>query len=98
VLSALPQGLKSSHHAIKYVLEKRRRKEGREGGGKTGKKERSFQNLFLASTSHWRRKWQLTPVFLSRKSHGQRSLVSYSPGGRKESDTTVRVDKLVIES
>ena len=98
MLSALPQGLKSSHPAIKYVLEKRRRKGGREGGGKTGKKERSFQNLFLASTSHWKRKWQLTPVFLSRKSHGQRSLVSYSPGGRKESDTTVRVDKLVIES
>ena len=27
----------------------------------------------------WRRKWQATPVFLSRKSHGQRSLVGYSP-------------------
>ena len=27
----------------------------------------------------WRRKWQLTPVFLPRKSHGQRSLVGYSP-------------------
>ena len=37
---------------------------------------------------HWRRKWQLTPVFLPGKSHGQRSLVDYSPWGRKESDTT----------
>ena len=28
------------------------------------------------------------PVFLPEKSHGQRSLVSYSPRGHKESDTT----------
>ena len=27
----------------------------------------------------WRRKWQLTPVFLPGESHGQRSLVGYSP-------------------
>ena len=26
----------------------------------------------------WRRKWQLTPVFLPGKFHGQRSLVDYS--------------------
>ena len=36
----------------------------------------------------WRRKWQLTPVPLPGKSHGQRSLVGYSPWGHKESDTT----------
>ena len=36
----------------------------------------------------WRRKWQLTPVFLPGKSHGQRSLASYSPQGRQQSDTT----------
>ena len=36
----------------------------------------------------WRRKWQPTPVFLPRESHGQRSLVGYSPWGRKESDVT----------
>ena len=35
-----------------------------------------------------RRKWQPTPVFLPRKSHGQRSLEGYSPWGLKESDTT----------
>ena len=29
-----------------------------------------------------------TPVFLSGKSHGQRSLVGYSPWGWKESDKT----------
>ena len=32
--------------------------------------------------------WQPTPVFLPGESHGQRSLVSYSPRGRKESDTS----------
>ena len=36
----------------------------------------------------WRRKWQPTPVFLPGESHGQRSLVGYSPWGDKESDTT----------
>ena len=36
----------------------------------------------------WRRKWQLTPVFLPEKSHGQRRLAVYSPKGQKELDTT----------
>ena len=31
----------------------------------------------------WRRKWQLTLVFLPEKSHGQRSLAGYSPWGCK---------------
>ena len=31
----------------------------------------------------WNRKWQLTPVFLPGKSHGQRSLAGYSPWGRR---------------
>ena len=31
----------------------------------------------------WRRKWQPTTVFLLGKSHGQRSLVGYSPWGHK---------------
>ena len=31
----------------------------------------------------WRRKWQPTPIFLPGKSHGQRSLVGYSPGVAK---------------
>ena len=39
----------------------------------------------------WRRKWQLTLVFLPGKSHGQRGLVSYSPWSYKESDTTERL-------
>ena len=40
----------------------------------------------------WSRKWQPTPVFLSEKSHGQRSLAGYSPWGGKESDMTERLN------
>ena len=36
----------------------------------------------------WRRTWQPTPVWLPGESHGQRSLVGYSPWGHKESDTS----------
>ena len=36
----------------------------------------------------WRRNWKPTLVFLPGKSHRQRGLVSYSPWGHKESDTT----------
>ena len=39
----------------------------------------------------WRRKWLPTPAFLPGKSHGQRSLVGYSPWGHKGSDTTERL-------
>ena len=34
------------------------------------------------------REWQPTPVFLSGKSHGSRSLADHSPWGCKELDTT----------
>ena len=39
----------------------------------------------------WRRKWQPTPVLLPGESHGRRTLVGYSPWGRKELDTTERL-------
>ena len=35
-----------------------------------------------------RRQWHPTPVLLPGKSHGRRSLVGWSPWGRKESDAT----------
>ena len=35
----------------------------------------------------WGRKWQLTPVFLPRKFHGQKRLAGYSPWSHKQSDT-----------
>ena len=36
----------------------------------------------------WRKRWHPCPVFLPRKSPGQKSLMGYSPWCRKESDTT----------
>ena len=37
----------------------------------------------LGREDPWRRKWQSTPVFFPGKSYGQRSLVGYSPWGKK---------------
>ena len=62
------------------------------GGGSENKQ--CLQWLRLPSylvVLNWRRKWQPIPVFLPGKFHGQRSLVGYSPWGRKESDTTERL-------
>ena len=42
----------------------------------------------LVGKMPWNKKWQPTPVFLPGESHGQKSLVSYSPWGRKELDTS----------
>ena len=39
----------------------------------------------------WRRKWQLAPVFLPGKSHGQNSLAGYCLLGCKELDMTEQV-------
>ena len=56
---------------------------------------RGRKSHFLSSLcSMWRRKWQPTPVLLPGESHGQRSLVGYSPWGCKESDTTERARKV----
>jgi len=54
--------------------------------GSEGPQERHIQSL--SQENPWSRKWQLTPVFLLGKSHGQKSLVGYNPWGNKESDTT----------
>ena len=45
-------------------------------------------SLSLSTFMHWRRKWQPTSVFLPGESHGRVSLVSCSPWGRTELDTT----------
>ena len=47
--------------------------------------------LGIYSCIEWRKKWQPTPVLLPGKSHGQRSLVGYSPWGCEELDTTERL-------
>ena len=45
-------------------------------------------SLSLFTFMHWRRKWQLIPVFLPGESQGQRSLVGGRLWGHIESDTT----------
>ena len=51
----------------------------------------SVCQLLFTVLLYWRRKSQPTPVFLPGESHGWRSLVGYSPWGRKESDTTEQI-------
>ena len=45
-------------------------------------------SLSLFTLMHWRRKWQLTPVFLPGESQGRGSLVGCCLWGRTESDMT----------
>ena len=45
-------------------------------------------SLSLFTFTHWRRKWQPTPVFLPGDSQGRGSLVGCRLWGRTESDTT----------
>ena len=45
-------------------------------------------SLSLFTFTHWRRKWQLTPVFLPGESQGRGSLVGCRLWGHTESDTT----------
>ena len=43
----------------------------------------------------WRRQWQPSPVFLPGESHGQRSLMGFSPWGHKELDMTELLGKTI---
>ena len=45
-------------------------------------------SLLLFTFTHWRRKWQPTPVFLPGESQGRGSLVGCRLWSRTESDTT----------
>ena len=56
------------------------------------KGEKQFLIHFMGPLyQHRRRQWHPTPVLLPGKSHGQRSLVGFSPWGRYESDMTERL-------
>ena len=61
-------------------------------GGSDGKESacnaRNPGSITELGRFHEEGKWLPTPVFLPGEFHGQRSLMSYSPWGRKESDTT----------
>ena len=52
-----------------------------------------FHGSPLRQGGTWRREWQPTPVFLPGECLGHKSLVGYSPGGCKESDT---IERLVL--
>ena len=52
---------------------------------------RLVTSLSLFTFTHWRRKWQPTPVFLPGESQGRGSLVGCRLWGRTESDTTERL-------
>ena len=54
-----------------------------------GRCKRYGFNLWVGKIP-WRRAWQFTPVFLPGESHGQRSLVHYSPQGHKKSRTGLK--------
>ena len=59
-------------------------------GGASGKEPLPMQETwvrFLGWEDPLEEAWQPTPVFLSEGSHGQRSLVGYSPWSSKELDT-----------
>ena len=45
-------------------------------------------SLSLFTFMHWRRQWQLTPVFFPEESQGQGRLVDCHLRGRTESDMT----------
>ena len=51
-------------------------------------KSRTQLSDFTFNFMHWRRKWQLTTVFLPEESQGQGSLVGCHLWGRTESDAT----------
>ena len=53
-------------------------------------------NLKLKNNTIYIVVWQLTPIFLPEESHGQRSLVGYSPWGHRKSDTTEPVILILL--
>ena len=69
------------------------------GGFFTSWLSREAQYLVVSSVKDKRRsrrrKWQATPVFLSRKSHRDQSLAGYSPWCHKELDMTQRAKALI---
>ena len=55
------------------------------------RKDLEIQGFIASPSKGWKRQWNPTPVLLPGKPHGQRSLVGYSPWGRKGLDSTERL-------
>ena len=60
--------------------------------GSLGVRHYLMTSLSLFIFMRWRRKWQLTPVFLPGESQGQGSLVGCRLWGCKEPDTTEQLN------
>ena len=72
-------------------------------GGTTGKELTCYcRRLQRQKLDHWvekipwRRSWQLTPAFLPRESHRQRSFAGYTPYHHKELDMTEVIEHACI--
>ena len=52
--------------------------------------------IYIYLYMDWRRQWHPTPALLPGQSHGWRNLMGYSPWGRKESDTTERLQFIFV--
>ena len=65
---------------------------GKESTGNAGDAGRRGFNSQVRKIP-WRRAWQPTPVFSPGESHGQSSLLGYSPWGHKESNATERLTR-----
>ena len=63
-----------------------------------GKRGRRLRFHLWVKKIPWRRKWQVTPLVLPGKFHGQRSLAGYSPWGSKELDMTEHTQFIVTGS
>ena len=72
--------------------------EGVASWGIHGQQRKDFHPLPCCFQIPWRREWQPTPVFLSGKSHGQRSLVGYSLWGWKDLDMTEHACIIIINN
>ena len=87
ILSEVSETEKDKYHMISLIWGFPGGTSGREHTCQCRKHERCGFAPWVRKIP-WRRAWQPTPVFLPGEFHGQRSLVGYSPWGRKESDRT----------
>ena len=91
LLTTTPQQNKKQKKQRKKEIKAKLPSQGFPGGKESSCQFLRFRrhgfNLWVRKIA-WRKKYQLTPVFLAGKFHGQRSLVGYRPWGRKQSDMT----------
>ena len=80
---------------FKLVLEKAEESEIKLPTSAVSSKKQESSRKTSAFVLLWRRKWQPIPVLLPGESHGQKSLVGYSPWGFKELETTERLHFLL---